>query len=385
MKNKALLIFGGAACLLFALFSGCGGRSGEKEYSKAVALMEDGDLVRAQGQFEKAVRKLSDGEKKAEADNRLGIVLWKLGKPDQAIEKFSESCRLSEEITGANENLAAALYHAGRLDESEFEFTKILNEHPDNAAARTFMGLVQMKKHNWAKASGEITKGLRASPNHPAGQNALALAELHQNQGSDPAIKRLKQLVAAYPGYVPAAYNLAAIYDQWLHNPSAALGWYRQYLKKSGGQGQYADRAKQAIARLERKAPASAQATRPEPSSKKTAAQLIAEGTKLHAAKKYKEAVAQYRQAIAIDPAAKTAHYNLGLSYYALEDYSKAAQACTAALKIDPRFSNARYMLALAYSQQKNWSAAEREAKTLQQTDPDRGKSLLDYISKARK
>jgi len=385
MKNKTLLVFGGAVCLLFAVFTGCGGRSGEKEYGKAMSLLKNGDLVRAQGQFEKAVRKLSGNEKKAEANNQLGIVLWRLDKPDQAIEKFGESCRLSEEITGANENLAVALYHADRLEESKFQFTKILNEQPSNPSARTFMGLIQMKGRNWAGASSEIATGLRADPNNPAGQNALALAELHQGGNSDSAIKRLKQLTTAYPKYAPAAYNLAVIYDQWLHNKSAALGWYRQYLEKSGGKGEYSDRAKQAIARIGRKPSSTAQATQAKPSLRKTAAQYIAEGSKLHAAKKYREAVAQYRQAVLIDPAAKTAHYNMGLSYYALMDYSRAAQACTAALKIDPRFADARYMLALTYTQQKNWVAAEREAKKLQQIDSARGKSLLDYISKARK
>ena len=382
MKNKTPVIIGSICLLFFVIFSGCGDRSGEKEYAKAKTLMKEGDLVRAQGQFEKAIRKLSGDEKKAEANNELGVVLWKLDKPDQAIEKFSESCRLSEEITAANENLAVALFHTDRLAESKFEFTKILNEQPNNPTAHTFLGLIQMKDQNWAAAAKDITQGLRANPNNPAEQNALALAELHQSHSSDAAIKRLKQLSTAYPNYAPAAYNLAVIYDLWLHNPSAALGWYKQYLQKSEGQGEFSDRAKQAIARLEHRTPTNRSAAS---SSPKTATQYITEGSKLHAAKKYKEAIAQYKQAIKIDPTAKTAHYNMGLSYYALKDYAQAAQSCTAALKIDPRFSDARYMLALTYSQQRKWTAAEREAKTLQQTDPARGKSLLDYISKSRK
>ena len=382
MKNKSLWVFGGAVCLMFALFSGCGGRSGENEYSKAEALLRNGDLVRAQALFEKAVRKLSGNVKKAKANNQLGIVLWQLDKPDQAIEKFGESCRLSTELTGANENLAIALYHVGRLDEATFEFTKILNEQPNNSTARTFMGFVQMKGRNWAGAIQEITTGLHIDPNNPAGQNALALAELHQGGNSNSAIKRLKQLASAYPNYAPAVYNLAVIYDQWLHNKSAALGWYRQYLEKFGGQGEYSDRAKQAIAHLEHKVQVSAQ---PQRISHKTAAQYSAEGLRLHAAKKYREAVVQYRKAIEIDPSVKTAHYNMGLSYYALADYPHAVQAFSAALKIQPRSADARYMLALTYAQQRKWAVATREAKTLGQIDSVRGKSLLDYISKFRK
>ena len=48
MKNKKVLMtVGGGVCLLLAVFSGCGERTGEKEYSKALASWADGDLVRA--------------------------------------------------------------------------------------------------------------------------------------------------------------------------------------------------------------------------------------------------------------------------------------------------------------------------------------------------
>ena len=118
MKNKNLLIIGGVS-LLLAMFSGCGDRSGEKEYNKAMASWENGDLVRAQGQLEKALRKLSGNEKKSVANNQLGLILWALDKPEQAIEKFGESCRLAEHLTGANENLGVALYHADELEQAE--------------------------------------------------------------------------------------------------------------------------------------------------------------------------------------------------------------------------------------------------------------------------
>jgi len=384
MKNKNLLIIGGVF-LLLAVFSGCGDRSGEKEYNKAMASWKSGDLVRAQGQLEKALRKLSGNEKKSVANNQLGLILWALGKPEQAIEKFGESCRLAEHLTGANENLGVALYHADELDQAEFEFTKILSENPSNPAACSFMGLIQMQRKDWKGASKELSTGLRANPDNPAGQNALALAELHLNRSSDAAVKRLKQVVAAYPKYAPAAYNLAVIHDQWLDNKSAALGWYKQYLQKTGGQGLHEEYARQAIARLGGKAPKTESATPPKRTYPEAAAKYADQGSKLHAAKKYSEAVADYEKAIQADPSLKTAHYNMGLSYYALEKYPEAARSCASALKIDPGFANARYMLALAYSQQRKWTDAEREAKALKQVDAARGESMLEYISNVRK
>jgi tetratricopeptide (TPR) repeat protein len=382
MKNKKLVILCGGSCLLLALFFGCGERSGEKEYTKALSLWADGDLVRAQGQLEKAIRKLTGNAKRALANNQLGIVLWKLGKPEQAIERFAESCRLTDELTGANLNLGMALYHAGQLDEAEFELTKMLNEQPDHADARTIQGLIHMQKKDWKSAAQEISTGLRNHPDDPAGQNALALAELHLNRNSDPAVARLKQVVAAYPDYAPACYNLAVIYDQWLGNKNAAASWYKQYLARAGAEATRTAAAKQAVARLGGKSQTASAQVRTDSAA---AARFVAEGSRLHAAKKYTEAIAQYKQAIQADPEQKTAYYNAGLSHYELKQYPEAADACEQALKLDPSFANARYMLALAYVQQRKWSDAEQEAQRLKQVNPAQADTLLKYISDSRK
>ena len=301
MKNKALMIISGGVCLLFAVFSGCGGNPGEKEYNRAMASWKENDLVRAQSQLEKAIRKLSGNETRSVANNQLGLILWQLGKPDEAIERFGESCRLAEDLTGANLNLGAALYQAGRLEQAEFELTKILNETPENATARIFMGLVHMDRQDWQDAARELTAGLRVRPNDPAGQNALALTELHLNRSTDTAVKRLTQLLVAYPDYAPAAYNLALIHDRWLNDGKSALGWYRQYLEKAGEQAEQSTAAAQAIARLEGQAAEAAEEPPPSSPDPQAAAQYIAEGIKLHKAKKYRDAVEQYTLAIQAD------------------------------------------------------------------------------------
>lgn len=385
MKNKTLFLVGGSVCLLFAVFSGCGGNPGEKDYNKAMRSWKNNDLVRAQSQLEKAIRKLSGNEKKSVANNQLGIILWNLGKHDQAIKSFGESCRLGEDLSGANLNLGIALYYAGQSEQAKFELTKILSEDPDNTVARFFLGLVYMQLKDWNGAVQEITEELRTNPNDAAGKNALALAELHLNRNSDAAVKRLKQLVAAHPDYAPAVYNLAVIHDQWLRNPGAALGWYKQYLQKVEENGAQGEAANQAIARLSKMGPNAPSTTPDKQSNPTAAAQYIAQGTKLHAAKKYREAVAQYEKAIKADPSQAAAHYNLGLTLYELKQYREAAEACLNALKLDPNSANARYMLALSYARQQKWSDAEREAKVLKKLDAAQGESVLKYISDARK
>lgn len=385
MKDKIVLIISGCILMFFAVFSGCGGPAGEKEYNKAMAAWKKNDLVRAQSQLEKAIRKLSGNEKKSVAHNELGLILWKLGKTDQAIESFGESCRLVENLSGANLNLGIALYYAGQSEQAELEFTKILNEEPDNAIARFFLGLVHMQQQNWKTASQELTTGLRTTPNDAAGQNALALTELHLNRNADAAVKRLKQLLAAHPDYAPAAYNLAVIHEQWLQNPGAALGWYKQYLQKAEENGLQVAAAEQAITRLSQVGPHAPKTTDEKRNDPAAAALYIAQGTKLHASKQYREAVEQYEKAIEADPTKATAHYNLGLSHYELKQYRQTAEACSAALKLDRDSVDARYMLALSYARLGEWNNAEREANILKKADATRGESLLKYIAETRK
>lgn len=366
---------------MFAMFIGCGERSGEKEYNKAVSAWKDGDLVRARTLFEKSVRKTSGNEKKSIVLNELGLILWELGETEAAAEAFSKSCNLTETLTGANLNMGIALFHAGRIDEAELALNNVLGVNPKDQTAMAILGLIEMKKRNWTGASRELSKTVNLNPDSPASQNALALAELHKNQKSDTAIKRLTQIIAAYPDYAPAAFNLAVIHDQWLKNTSGAKGWYQHYLQKAGETGSHAEAATTAIARLSSSSPTrSTRQTNPD-----AAARFMTEGSRLHSIKKYADAITQYQKAIQADPTQQNAHYNMGLAYYAAGKYADSAKACNGALKIDPRFSDARYMLALSHFQLKNWNDAERAAKALVQIDAKRGEEMLKHISSARK
>ncbi|VGO20938.1 tetratricopeptide repeat protein [Pontiella sulfatireligans] len=377
MKNKKTAVVIGSICLVLAMFAGCGERSGEKEYSKAMSAWEKGDLVRARTLLEKSIRKSSGNEKKSAAWNQLGLILWELQEDGAAAEAFSKSCSLSEELTGANLNLGIALFHEGRLAEAEMALNNVAGENPQNQTALTILGLIEMQKSNWAGAVQTTAKSASINPRTPAAQNALALSELHAGRNSDAAINRLKQILATHPNYAPAAYNLGAIYEQWLSNKSAAMGWYKDYLQRTATDGSHVEAAKQAIARLGGRAAPTADLSR--------AVQFMGEGAKLHAEKRYAQAIEQYQKAVQADPNAKNAQYNMGLAYYSLGKYTETAQACTAALKLDPNFADARYMLSLSYFQLKQWDRAKQEAEILKRTDPSRAADMLKHISNARK
>ena len=98
---------------------------------------------------------------------------------------------------------------------------------------------------------------------------------------------------------------------------------------------------------------ASAAAAEPEDDSESgrkgpSAIALIREGTALHDAGRYDDAIARYRQALALEPGNATALYELAFSYHAKKDYTHCLEATREALRA-PGKEEARL-----YSQQGN-------------------------------
>lgn len=384
VSNRRLATTACCIAVLFGFFFGCGERTGEKEYQKALKSWKKGELSRAQGQMEKALRKLTDPSEKSVANNQLGLILWKLDKKEQAAERFAESCKLSGELTDANLNLSAAYYRLGKLEDASFCLTTLRGEKPQNALVHSLSGLVSMERRDWAKATEQLAEGIRINPSDPAAHNALALAQLHADNNSEKAIERLKQVTRTYPDYAPAFYNLATINDQWLRNRSEAVIWYRQYMQHEKADKARIATAQQALNRLQGNENTTVGSGNSDPRAA-SASEYIDEGSRLHKSKKYNEAIAQYQLAMRINPNDKIIHYNMGLSLYALKRYDDAAQAYVSALKIDSFDANARYMLSLTYCQLGKWDIAEREARELKKLDNQRGTQLLDYIATERR
>lgn len=380
MKNNRILIVGAGLAVALVLLGACGGRSGEKEYSKAMKAWEKGNLVQARTLFEKSTARLSSNDRKSMAFNNLGLVLWQLDEPAAAESAFSDACTLSENITEARLNLAIAQFHTGNLNGAKMSLGMYLGENPDNETALAMQSLIAAKKRDWAGASKILSKSATADPTNPELQNALALAEAKGGQSPEQAASRLKQLVAAHPDYAPAFYNLAVISDLMLHDKAAALTYYKSYLQKAGENASHSATAKSAVARLSGKASTTVAASDPV-----AAQQFMKQGDNLFSEKKYAEALAQYQRAATADPSQKEAHYRQGLASFYLGDFANVQNACRHALAIDPSYADARYLITYSYVQQKKWDDAEREAKELAKVDPARGNSMLKHIADARR
>jgi len=99
------------------------------------------------------------------------LILWELGKADAAAEAFTTSCNLAETLTGANLNKGIALFHAGRLDESELVLNNILGENPKDQTARALLGLIAAQRKQWVGTPKELAVAMGINPRNPENGN----------------------------------------------------------------------------------------------------------------------------------------------------------------------------------------------------------------------
>ena len=220
MKKQRITLIGTALTALLILFSGCGENSGNKATRKALKAWEKGKLVAARTQFEKATKKLSNKEKKAETYNNLGLVLWELNEQKEAAEAFNNACETAGIVNGSTFNLAMAQYRTGDLANAEITINQFISKNPTNQAALKLLGAISISRLN----KGEL----------PAEQAAQAL----------------RKTIAANPDHAPTLINLAELNDLRLDEKAKAYIFYQAYLAQPNTNDEKLKRANNAIDRL---------------------------------------------------------------------------------------------------------------------------------------
>jgi serine/threonine protein kinase/tetratricopeptide (TPR) repeat protein len=94
-------------------------------------------------------------------------------------------------------------------------------------------------------------------------------------------------------------------------------------------------------------------------------------GVQLSASKKWDEAIAFYRGAVAVRPSAALVHYNLGVALYAKKQLDEAIQEYRTAIAHDPKFADAHDNLGVALADKKQLDEAIQEYHTAIALDPE--------------
>jgi tetratricopeptide (TPR) repeat protein len=101
-----------------------------------------------------------------EAHARLGLVLSKEGRLDEAIYQYREALRLKPDDADAHYDLANALFRKGLWDEAIEEYQADLKLSPDDFSGHSNLGVVLFQKGRIPEAISQFQEALRLNPDY---------------------------------------------------------------------------------------------------------------------------------------------------------------------------------------------------------------------------
>ncbi len=125
---------------------------------------------------------------------------------------------------------ALNLLNVNQLDQAEVELKAITDKHPDLAGPWANLGLIYIKKNQLDKARQNLEKALEKNPKLAQANNLLGYIE-YKLGNIIPAKQLFSKALANKEDYAVAHYNLALLYDIYLHDIPNAVIHYKRYLE----------------------------------------------------------------------------------------------------------------------------------------------------------
>jgi tetratricopeptide (TPR) repeat protein len=200
---------------------------------------------------------------------------------------------------------ATALHQAGRLEEAEEIYNRILVAQPDHFESLHMLGVIfhQIGKH--AEAAQQIDLALRRNPNHAFALNnrGVALGELRHFEG---ALASFDRAIARQPDYAEALFNRGNILNELKRFEEALASYDRAIIVRPDYAEAFSNR-----------------------------------GNTLNQLKRFEEALSSYDRAIALRPDYAEALSNRGNTLYKLKRFEEALASCDRALALRPEYAEA--------------------------------------------
>ncbi|HJL84643.1 MAG TPA: tetratricopeptide repeat protein, partial [Candidatus Marinimicrobia bacterium] len=137
----------------------------------------------------------------------LTITIYSCGK--------KEAPKESEALVSLIEarNLGLAYLEENRLDEAEAQFIIMTENAPDDAMGHANLGLIYLRKSDFAKAEKAVQQALRLSSEDS--DINLILAEVYDAvERDEEAIEILKKSLSTSPGHLRSIYKIIDIYSK---------------------------------------------------------------------------------------------------------------------------------------------------------------------------
>ena len=302
------------------------------------------------------------------------------------------------------EQLNAALQHhqAGRLQQAEVVYRRVLAQYPDQPDALHWLGILARQVGRNDAALGLIGRAVHLAPTVPAYQHnygemwlaagepaqaAIAFRKAMQLPGGQPeshvglgvALQRLKQFAAAADAF-QRAIALGVTRPQVYQHLAVALldaqryGEAEQACRRALSQGVTSAEVFQTLGealgkqnRLDEAIGAFRRATEIQPNFARPYNGI---GVALSMQKRFDEAAGQFHTAIRLKGDYSQAHFNLGVVFLRQQRHEEAIPNLRRALELDPNYLEARAQLAESLDRVGRRAEAVAELETLAKLQP---------------
>jgi tetratricopeptide (TPR) repeat protein/ADP-heptose:LPS heptosyltransferase len=247
-------------------------------------------------------------------------------------------------------------YQAGRLQEAEDLYRKILKKKPEDVDALHFLGIIAYQRGDLDSAIKYIRKELQVNPSNPDAYNNLGLAFL-ANKQLDEAITNFSRSLELNPRSPLAHYNLGLAFQEH-GRPNEAISCYRKAV-------QFNPRFVEAynnlginlrtIGNLDEALTFYQKALQLNPGLANTYNNL---GLLLQDKGNTDEAITYYQKALQLNPNLADAYNNIGNAYREKGQFDQAIIYCKKALQFNPNFADAYNNLGYALHEKEQFNDA---------------------------
>jgi tetratricopeptide (TPR) repeat protein len=196
-KQSAPLAGAGDGCAIVAAEKPAGmGRSDVADLLAAGRkLHETGRFAEAEIQYQRVLATQPDN---ADALNLLGIVAYRTGRQELAVELFQQAIQKNGRDPSYFSNLGNAFHGQGRLDEAVAAYRQAITIKPDYAEAHSNLGVTLEQQGKLDEAMSEYHQAIRIKPDYADAYSNLGVA-LEEQGKLDQALDAFKKAIELAP------------------------------------------------------------------------------------------------------------------------------------------------------------------------------------------
>jgi protein O-mannosyl-transferase len=276
------------------------------------------DVGRLDEAIERSSESLKISPNYADAHYNLGMALMKSDRASAAIEQLGLAVKYKPDFALAQNELAITLYKQGRNEDAINHFEQVLKLEPDFVDAHLNLGIALLETGKTQQAIEQFRMVIKYKPDLPEAYFNLADAMKEQGKPEE-AVSYYKQALRIEPNYVEAQLNLGITLKE-MQRFDEAIESFNKVLAL-------------------------------DPNNITAHGNL---GLAMAGAGKTDEAIREFRIVLSARPDDAEMHRNLGVLLEEKGETAEAIKSYRAALQIDPNAANVRQLLENALQKQKN-------------------------------